>query len=318
MACGHHNADDATFCHSCGEYLEWKGQRTSSAAESNPDGAPHAATPPEPHPGTTQELRPVEPVCWRCEEPDDGVRVFCRRCGTRLRDSDTGELAALPAPRQPVWRRPALLATGTAIAVLSALTITAAVQQWWPFGSDEAAVGEPEPEPPPMTGSEPTPSPSLVPANLITPVASSALDRDGDIVYLPSRTLDGDLATAWNDGVEGPGIGEWLEYQFDVPVTLERIEMVNGYDKIDAASRDDRWEQNARVARMRVETETAEFSAQLEDTRQFQALTGSYGDATCRVRLTVLDVYPGAAFADVAVSEVRFLGSVQPGRTCPS
>ena len=37
--------------------------------------------------------------------------------------------------------------------------------------------------------------------------------------------------TAWNEGVEGPGVGEWVRFDFGEPVVLTRIEIANGYQK---------------------------------------------------------------------------------------
>jgi ribosomal protein L40E len=135
--CGHRNDADAEFCASCGEFLEWKGERvaetsatisagaatdevetataetTPAIKESTPlpadgDGAggPGAVPPgdeavrrpPKPPPVSTEELEPGQLICDQCAAPNRAEARFCRRCGASLIDATAVE-------RPSWWRR---------------------------------------------------------------------------------------------------------------------------------------------------------------------------------------------------------------------
>jgi hypothetical protein len=65
----------------------------------------------------------------------------------------------------------------------------------------------------------------------ITATASSTRSSAGDITYQPGNVLDQSLATAWSEGVSGPGRGEWLRCDFNREVKLNRIIITPGYFK---------------------------------------------------------------------------------------
>src|SRR6185503_16500198 len=60
--------------------------------------------------------------------------------------------------------------------------------------------------------------------------------------YDPANTIDGSQATAWIEGKDGPGSGEWLKYDFDREINLHRILILPGYFKSP-----DIWAKNNRV-----------------------------------------------------------------------
>jgi len=62
--------------------------------------------------------------------------------------------------------------------------------------------------------------------------------------YDPANTIDGSQATAWIEGKDGPGSGEWLKYDFDREINLHRILILPGYFKSP-----DIWATNNRVAK---------------------------------------------------------------------
>ena len=61
--------------------------------------------------------------------------------------------------------------------------------------------------------------------------ASSSLKATTITDFRPTNLLDGDLATAWNEGADGTGVGEWVRFEFDGVIPLTRIEIANGYQK---------------------------------------------------------------------------------------
>ena len=61
--------------------------------------------------------------------------------------------------------------------------------------------------------------------------------------YDPANTIDGSQATAWIEGKDGPGFGEWLRYDFDREINLHRILILPGYFKSPAI-----WAANNRIS----------------------------------------------------------------------
>src|SRR4051812_21558051 len=91
-------------------------------------------------------------------------------------------------------------------------------------GSSESAKTTPGNSPTPRVGSSPdrretpekedatpTPPPNVPPLQ-ITPTSSSVRLAVQANTYYPANTIDGKRATAWIEGVDGPGIGEWVRY----------------------------------------------------------------------------------------------------------
>ncbi|HXI24879.1 MAG TPA: discoidin domain-containing protein [Pyrinomonadaceae bacterium] len=118
--------------------------------------------------------------------------------------------------------------------------------------------------------------------------------------YYPSNTIDGKRATAWIEGVDGVGIGEWIQYDFDREINVHRILIQPGYFKSPAI-----WSQNNRLA-----TVTARFSdgssRQLNFDDIMQSQKVDVGSIKTRwVRLVIESVYYGSD-PDTAISEVAF------------
>ena len=88
------------------------------------------------------------------------------------------------------------------------------------------------PDPPPKTA-EPS----------VTATASSTREPFRGIGYEAEKALDGSMMTAWVEGAEGPGIGEWIRFDFDKEVKLRRIFIAPGYFKSLQI-----WQKNNRVA----------------------------------------------------------------------
>ena len=136
--------------------------------------------------------------------------------------------------------------------------------------------------------------------------ASSFLPPSGGIGYNPDNLTDGDLTTAWNEGAEGRGVGEWVQFYFSPTVKLERIEIANGYQKDDR-----RFSGNVRVRVLRVEYSNGESHlVELFDDQGFQSVEPMKKSFDW-IRFTIVSVYPDASWDDAALSEVRFFGSRQ-------
>ena len=159
---------------------------------------------------------------------------------------------------------------------------------------------------------------------------SSSLKSQGATSYSKEGMLDGDLRTAWVEGAKGPGIGETITVRPSAAY-IERIGLLNGY-----VADESLYYANARIKKLRVELELGEnaepdekrqvYEVTLPD-RSYKTLKGRYlfpsidwvvqhgqGNGFIdKVKLTILEVYPGRQFEDTAITEFYVVGfSVPP------
>jgi hypothetical protein len=121
--------------------------------------------------------------------------------------------------------------------------------------------------------------------------------------YYASHVLDGNMQTAWIEGASGPGLGEWIQCDFDREVKLNQVQLTPGYFKNASI-----WKQNNRLA-----AATLQFSDgtsrryTFPDQMQRQSLdTG--GIRTRFVRLVIDEAYRGSVdYEDTAISEISFI-----------
>ncbi len=137
--------------------------------------------------------------------------------------------------------------------------------------------------------------------------ASSQLDSSATHSYKPQNVHDFDLRTAWVEGKEDHGKGEEIQIAFDLNpgLKLTHIEIYNGYCKSERL-----WKANSRVKLMALYIdEELKGHLKLEDSYALQRFEiGSLG-GKFKVRLKILDVYPGSKYADTAISEINFDGT---------
>lgn len=138
----------------------------------------------------------------------------------------------------------------------------------------------------------------------ITASASSVRLALQSNTYYASNAIDGKRTTAWIEGVDGPGIGEWIRFDFDREILVHRILIQPGYFKSPQI-----WEQNNRLAVV-----TAQFSdGSSRDLTFTDSMTSQKADLgairTRWVRLVIKSVYYGTnpgSTNDTALSEVAF------------
>ena len=142
-------------------------------------------------------------------------------------------------------------------------------------------------------------------ANTTTTVIASASSTRAsykDIYYRPGNMLDRDMTTAWVEGVEGRGTGEWVRFDFGREVNLRSMFIAPGYFK-DAQI----WLKNNRVAAATLYFSDGHSRAfRFPDRMEGQTLQlGSV--KTSWVRLSIDEVYAGMRDAeDTAISEISF------------
>ena len=156
-----------------------------------------------------------------------------------------------------------------------------------------------------------------LPAIAIAGATASSFKKEtrlGTNYWNAQATVDGKMETAWVVPGESPNLGEWI--MLDLPKSkIDKIAIVGGW-----AKSDETWTDHPRVKKLKVDvlccadseryetTGTAEIT--LEDKPGWQTIditdlaVGSelFGG---RVRLSVVEVYPGADFPNVGISELN-------------
>jgi hypothetical protein len=168
-------------------------------------------------------------------------------------------------------------------------------------GGDKSTSPEPTPTP--------TPEPSDVQVDKSETRASASvpsLPRQDDPTdandYEPDNMLDGQLRTAWVEGVPGLGSGTRLTFRLPTRVRVTRVRIVNGYAKTTKTHLEN-------AAARTILIRTAGMSKPLRHTlardSRPQTIRGAFG-MTRRVTIQIVSAYPGDRFEDLALSEVWF------------
>jgi len=140
---------------------------------------------------------------------------------------------------------------------------------------------------------------------------SSELKSKSSISYSAKSANDLSYKTAWVEGVEGSGIGEYLEYHFkNKSPKVTHIIVSNGYFKSDKA-----WRNNNRVKRLKVSVNGLEYGVlQLEDSKTDQRFKfdgfeyNSDGKTDLVLKFEILEVYKGTKYDDTVITEIYFDG----------
>jgi len=129
---------------------------------------------------------------------------------------------------------------------------------------------------------------------------SSVLAPQSGNRYGPWSLLDGASATAWCEGVPGPGIGESITIRFPHPVVFRRLYVENGYGKSAKAYRE-----NGRPSWVQITTSSGfDFPTPLSDFAQGQDVDLPGPSAIQWIRLTILETYPGTRYQDTCMNGV--------------
>ena len=152
--------------------------------------------------------------------------------------------------------------------------------------------------------------PSFIEGNI---KASSTLPPQGKNTYSASNVCDDDPTTAWVEGKQGYGVGEFLEMKW-IPMSDGEISILNGYQ-----SSKEVWENNSRVKKMTVSVGGKDFCIiELADVMGVQSFKipglvtasskGYEYHIDGPIRFTILEVYPGSKWKDTAISGIFSCG----------
>jgi hypothetical protein len=134
----------------------------------------------------------------------------------------------------------------------------------------------------------------------ITATASSTRPALAGNTYEAGNVLDGRLMTAWAEGVDGPGVGEWIRCDFEREVTLLRMSIAPGYFKSPQI-----WARNNRVAAATLYFSDGSSRPIRFDDRMEEQLVELGAVRTSWVRLVIKEVYAGTD-PDTAISQLAF------------
>lgn len=139
--------------------------------------------------------------------------------------------------------------------------------------------------------------------------ASSTLSPNKNLDYKADNVHDFSLRTAWVEGIVGYGIKEGITFRFakqSPPVTT--VEIYNGYMKSEKV-----WQENSRVKQLKLYLNNKPYALlNLKDVKSKQIFTIDtlQGiDSDLYLKFEITDVYKGAKYDDVAISEIEFDGT---------
>jgi len=138
--------------------------------------------------------------------------------------------------------------------------------------------------------------------NFNSATASSYLGNQGSHSYYPINAIDGNIKTAWVEGVSGKGENEWLEIRSNNIETIHKIGICNGYRENSVT-----YKENGKV-----KTALLEFSDGTSITINFNSYDEdgfTYFDVgeidTSFIRITLLSCESGSKYDDICISEVK-------------
>lgn len=119
--------------------------------------------------------------------------------------------------------------------------------------------------------------------------------------HSPEMILDDEDSTAWVEGAEGYGVGEWIKINLSNTATVHAIDLKNGYHKSERL-----YNANSRIKKMKIE-----FS---DGTSELVDLNDVYGEVnkielskahnTQYVKITIVDIYEGTKYRDTCLTDV--------------
>lgn len=169
----------------------------------------------------------------------------------------------------------------------------------------------------------------LGPEDVESITSSSTLASQGGISYSPMNLVDLDFSTAWCPGGSSGGAGSWIEIELE-PCLVGEIYLVNGYMK-----NSESLSANSRIRSLRVAVECDDDNpfrtygycsdedevVELDDPEWTDVALDNFtgpavrvfsmadmGAPADRIRIEVLDTYPGALYQDLCVSEIVIAG----------
>lgn len=120
------------------------------------------------------------------------------------------------------------------------------------------------------------------------------------MTHSADRLIDGDISTAWVEGMSGQGIKESVSVYFDGEYLINGIKINAGYQK-----NDELYSKNSRPAKVGIVFSDGTYEVhELDDVNNVQDIVFYGAMVTSKVSLMIEDVYSGTKYEDTAISEI--------------
>lgn len=134
--------------------------------------------------------------------------------------------------------------------------------------------------------------------------ASSELKSDKNS-YAAKKVIPPSLGTAWCEGAEGDGVGEWIELNLKEPMISDggfKLEILPGFVVSSATYKKNN---RPRKISVTVNDDSTEKQLTLEDYGKFQSFFFEWsGKPVKKIRLKILEVYKGEQYADTCITDI--------------
>ena len=132
--------------------------------------------------------------------------------------------------------------------------------------------------------------------------SSSLPEPQFNVYHTAENLIDGNIGTAWVEGVDGNGIGQYITFLFKNKGMISNISIYNGYQKTD-----DIYSKNSRAKAITINFgDGSSNKFLLEDMQGEQILNLDQPVETDSLTLVIESVYPGYKYEDTAISEINF------------
>lgn len=190
---------------------------------------------------------------------------------------------------------------------------TSQVREEEPAAADQEESAEPE-------QATPTPAPSEITATLVenansvqmdgldkvkvlSATATSTISQNNGVTNEPLKMFDDSLQTNWEEGVSGPGIGEYVDAQFDQEYRVKYLFFWLGNWKNDKY-----YKGNNRPKTLTLKMGEFETQIVFPDSKEKFCVELSYPCKASQLRVVLDDVYQGSSWDDTCISDIHIYG----------
>lgn len=137
-------------------------------------------------------------------------------------------------------------------------------------------------------------------SNITYASATSSLS-EYNMTHSPERIFDGDISTAWVEGVNGQGIGEAITLYFDSEYILNKVVINAGYQK-----NSEIYGKNSRPKELKISFSDGSSQVYtLQDINAKQEIIFEKAVITKYISFTIQSVYQGNKYEDTVISEIH-------------
>lgn len=150
---------------------------------------------------------------------------------------------------------------------------------------------------------------SSIPLEVVNAEATSVIRQDG-VDNSPMQIFDGIESTSWQEGVDGPGIGEKVYAQFDNSYYIEYLTFRLGNWKTNDYYTGNNRPKTLRITLGNDATGTEQiFDVDFPDGKELFCVEINPGIRCFYIEIEIRDIYAGAKWDDTAIADIGFYGA---------